>query len=373
MAAMPETNQTIARLTPLAEVLAAVDAAAKPVAARDVDVAAARRPRARGRRRRAQALPSGGHGFAGRLGGRTPRRHVDAGGYAPVHCRRRRRSAIEAGQPMPHGTDAVAPFDAMKVSGGPRRSAGRCHAGRRRAGGRRRLRPRAFRCGRPASGCATVDLAVFAAPALRTSSVREPRLSVVPLREDSIIDRRRRSWSRATSSGAAAGTADEPAAISTRAGDGKRRRHRRRSAAPAAAATTRACRRWRAPAASPCTALRLTPGETAAFGFAGPRPVLLLPGRLDAALAVWLTLGRRMLARLAGSTREASKSRRDCRWRARSRPPWAWPNSCRCAATATRLEPLATKYLPLPRWRRPTAGSWCRPKAKAMPPARRFT
>ncbi len=42
----------------------------------------------------------------------------------------------------------------------------------------------------------------------------------------------------------------------------------------------------------------LAPGETAAFGKIGERPVLIVPGRLDAALAVWLTLGRRMLARL---------------------------------------------------------------------------
>jgi molybdopterin biosynthesis enzyme len=44
----------------------------------------------------------------------------------------------------------------------------------------------------------------------------------------------------------------------------------------------------------------LAPGETAAFGVAEQRPVLIMPGRLDAALAVWLTLGRRMLARLSG-------------------------------------------------------------------------
>jgi molybdopterin molybdotransferase len=44
----------------------------------------------------------------------------------------------------------------------------------------------------------------------------------------------------------------------------------------------------------------LVPGETAAFGTVAQRPVLIVPGRLDAALAVWLTLGRRMLARLAG-------------------------------------------------------------------------
>src|SRR5258705_593758 len=45
----------------------------------------------------------------------------------------------------------------------------------------------------------------------------------------------------------------------------------------------------------------LSPGETAAFGFVGARPVLLVPGRLDAALAVWLMLGRPLLARLAGA------------------------------------------------------------------------
>jgi molybdopterin biosynthesis enzyme len=46
----------------------------------------------------------------------------------------------------------------------------------------------------------------------------------------------------------------------------------------------------------------LAPGETAAFGKIGQRPVLIVPGRLDAALAVWLTLGRRMLARLCDCT-----------------------------------------------------------------------
>jgi molybdopterin biosynthesis enzyme len=46
--------------------------------------------------------------------------------------------------------------------------------------------------------------------------------------------------------------------------------------------------------------LALSPGETAAFGSAGARPVLLLPGRFDAALAVLLVVGRPLLARLAG-------------------------------------------------------------------------
>jgi molybdopterin biosynthesis enzyme len=46
----------------------------------------------------------------------------------------------------------------------------------------------------------------------------------------------------------------------------------------------------------------LTPGETTAFGMVGQRPVLLVPGRLDAALAVWLTLGRHLLVRLTGGS-----------------------------------------------------------------------
>jgi molybdopterin biosynthesis enzyme len=46
--------------------------------------------------------------------------------------------------------------------------------------------------------------------------------------------------------------------------------------------------------------IAISPGETAALGFAGTRPVLLVPGRLDAALAVWLLIGRHLLVKLAG-------------------------------------------------------------------------
>jgi molybdopterin molybdotransferase len=53
----------------------------------------------------------------------------------------------------------------------------------------------------------------------------------------------------------------------------------------------------------------LSPGETAAFGVAHARPVLLVPARLDAALAVWLVIGQRLLARLAGLTESTLTSR----------------------------------------------------------------
>ncbi len=48
--------------------------------------------------------------------------------------------------------------------------------------------------------------------------------------------------------------------------------------------------------------LALRPGETAGFGETGGRPVLLLPGRPDAALAAFLALGRPLIAALAGAT-----------------------------------------------------------------------
>jgi molybdopterin molybdotransferase len=44
----------------------------------------------------------------------------------------------------------------------------------------------------------------------------------------------------------------------------------------------------------------MAPGETAAFGMIRDKPVLIVPARIDAALAVWITLGRRMLARQVG-------------------------------------------------------------------------
>jgi molybdopterin biosynthesis enzyme len=50
-----------------------------------------------------------------------------------------------------------------------------------------------------------------------------------------------------------------------------------------------------------CHGLGIAPGETSAFGARGETPVLMLPGRLDAALAGWLLLGRPLLNALSGA------------------------------------------------------------------------
>jgi molybdopterin biosynthesis enzyme len=54
--------------------------------------------------------------------------------------------------------------------------------------------------------------------------------------------------------------------------------------------------------------IALSPGETSGLGFVGRRPVLLLPGRLDAAIAGWLMLGRCLLERLSGAGAEDERS-----------------------------------------------------------------
>lgn len=55
--------------------------------------------------------------------------------------------------------------------------------------------------------------------------------------------------------------------------------------------------------------IALRPGETAAIGAVRGRPALVLPGRPEAALAVFLALGRPLLARLTGA--HAAPPRRD--------------------------------------------------------------
>jgi molybdopterin molybdotransferase len=69
----------------------------------------------------------------------------------------------------------------------------------------------------------------------------------------------------------------------------------------------------------------ISPGESAAFGTASA-PVLLVPDRLDGALAAWLLIGRVMLARLRGATTAGNSTLHDV-------PSYEGP-SCELALTA---------------------------------------
>ncbi|MCF8478527.1 MAG: molybdopterin-binding protein, partial [Pseudolabrys sp.] len=303
--AASETIQMIARLTPLADVQAMVDLRVKPITPRSLDVAAAA-GRTLATDAMAAARPSAalalidGWALAADL-------TLGAGGYAPValpHPPQR----IETGQPLPPDTDSVAPFDAVKVSGGQAEALVTINPGDgvlpqggdsdpaiplRRAGERLRM----------------TDLAAFAAVGLSRVTVREPRIRVLPLRGSGIviaaarlvagdIDRRGGAV-KLDDAGRDLGTvlaAENTDAFVVIGGTGSGRND------GGVLTMARDCE-------MALHGIALTPGETAAFGFAGPRPVLLLPGRLDATLAVWLTVGRRVLERLAGTLKTATLTR----------------------------------------------------------------
>jgi molybdopterin molybdotransferase len=91
--------------------------------------------------------------------------------------------------------------------------------------------------------------------------------------------------------------------------------------------------------------IAVAPGETAAFGVANARPVLLLPGRLDAAAAVWLLVGRAMLARLRGGGDDAPS--RDDTLIGKVASTVGLTEAVLVRRVAGGVEPLASKYLPL--------------------------
>jgi molybdopterin biosynthesis enzyme len=341
--ASSEAIQIISRLTPLADVLAMLDTDVKPVTQRTIDVFAAT-----GRTLAADALAPARPTSALALQdgwALSSDETLGAGGYAPAPLVRA-PSRIEAGQAMPAGTDSVAPFDAVKVVDGHAEALFAINPGDgvlaaggdsdsviplRRAGERLRL----------------TDLAAFSATSIARITVREPRIRVIPLRGSGIINaatrlvtadiERRGGAARLDDSGRGldvAMAADSADAIIAIGGTGSGRNDN---------SVQTLAREGRLAVHG----IALTPGETGALGFVGVRPVLLLPGRLDAALALWLVVGRRMLDRLA-----AAKS-------SENEPTETLPLARKVSSTvglaevvpvrrnAGQAEPLATKYLPL--------------------------
>jgi molybdopterin molybdotransferase len=91
--------------------------------------------------------------------------------------------------------------------------------------------------------------------------------------------------------------------------------------------------------------IALSPGETAAFGMANSRPVLLMPGRLDATVAVWLLIGKAMLARLRGGIESLPSRPSTLNGKIVSTVGLTELVLVRQVGDAA--EPLASKYLPL--------------------------
>lgn len=343
MAAASDPLQTITRLTPLAEVMAAVDSDVQPVTPRTLDVTAAA-----GRVLAADAVAPARPSAALALQDGWALAADDtlgAGGYAPVllmHIPQR----VEAGQPMPAGTDSVAPLDAVKVAASRAEALVTVNPGDgvlpaggdsdpgiplRQAGERLRI----------------TDLAALASAGCARVTVREPRIRVLPLRGSGIINAAARLVTSDIECRGGAAQLDDAGrnlgvvlaaesadAIVVIGGTGSGRNDA--SAQTLARAGRLAVH-----------GMALTPGETAALGFVGARPVLLLPGRLDAALSVWLVVGRRMLERLAASKMKENEPAETLTLARKVASTVGLAELVPVRRKDDTAEPLAMKYLPL--------------------------
>ncbi len=300
-----EATQRIARLMPLDAVLERIDALVAPVAAREVaiadavgrvvaaDVTVTSRPAV------ALALRDGWAVNSALA--------QDAGPYAPAPLPSAFR--IEAGAPLPPGADAVAEIDAVMVRDGRAQAIAPIASGEGvLAAGADADHASPFRLeGRRLRAVAAAALAGAGIARIR---IREPRLAVVRARPagDPVIDAAAALVAHAIA--AAGGVVLDHLA----GGEGLEGALRRQDADDADAVVAIGGTGNGRNDGSVMTLARLgrveahgiaiSPGETAAFGMVETRPVLLLPGRLDGALAAWLLLGRRMLARLTASREE---------------------------------------------------------------------
>jgi molybdopterin molybdotransferase len=292
--------QRIARLTPLGDLLVRIDALVKPVAPRGADLSAARGHILAENVVIRAPLPASAlalrDGWAVRSDLTT-----DAGGYAPAPLPAAVR--IDVGEPLPAEADAVAPLDAVMVRGGQAQALapvgpgeGVLPAGADLAGGAPLLQA-GRRLGRG-------PLALLAAARVDIVQVRAPRLRILRVRPggDAIIDAIAEYIADAIQAGGGIAVVHEPDAASLESG--------LTDAAVDAAILIGGTGSGRNDASVRSLAgvgevvahgVALLPGETTAFGMVGSRPVLALPGRLDAALAAWHMLGRAILAQLAGS------------------------------------------------------------------------
>jgi molybdopterin biosynthesis enzyme len=288
--------QRIVRLTPLHAILACIQSRVAPVAPHRSalasalgatlaeDVVSAQRPQ------RAIALRDGFAVDAAAV--------ADAGPYTPVPLTLIARR-IDAGDAMPSGTDAVAPLDAVALRGDRAEAIAAVAPGEGvlQAGGDAAPTTVLRRAG---ARLRAIDVAVMAAAGIAEVSIRSPRIALVrgSAARTPILDAARGALVHAIAQAGA--RVSEPSdtleqALSDRQSDaaiifggtGSGRRD---------GTVQELVRGGRLEAHG----IAIGPGDTAAFGFVDERPVLLAPGRLDAALAVWLFIGRPLTAKLAG-------------------------------------------------------------------------
>jgi molybdopterin molybdotransferase len=342
MAAMAEESNTqrITRLTPLATVLALIESRVGPTEPRRLPLAATLE-RTLAADAVAATLPP--QPLALRDGYAVEAAAIaDAGPYTPVPFASAPHR-IEVGEPLPPGTDAVAPLDTVHIHQ-DRASATAAVApgeGVLPIGGNASPRVPLRRAGERVRA---IDIAVLATAGIGELTVREPRIRIAcgSAHRTPLIDAALAVLARAvTGAGGAvlgeAGALDAPAddhadAVIAIGGTGSGRHD---TSVQSLARLGRV----------EVHGIAVSPGETAALGFVGERPVLLVPGRLDAVLAIWLLIGHPLVARLAGGAVDESAATLPLKRKVTSRIGMTEliPVSC----TGGMAEPLGSGYLSL--------------------------
>jgi molybdopterin molybdotransferase len=290
---VPDHPQRIARLTPLPDVLAWIDANVRAMAPQEMNIASAIGHIAAADMKVPHPIPP--QPIALRDGYALQSEWTsDASSYAPAPLPQM-PARIDAGDALPAGADCVAAIEHVAIKGdraealavvapgdGILPAGGDVAAGRPFLRSGRRLR--------------ASDVAVLRAASISSVSVRAPRIVLAARADDAIIAAAAAMIGShvQVSRGTAINESSLEAALATDAdaiigiggtGAGK----------DDASVTTLS----RADQVV-FHGIGLMPGETAAIGKANGKPVLLFPSRIDAALACWLLLGRRIFARLAG-------------------------------------------------------------------------
>jgi molybdopterin molybdotransferase len=336
------SNQQIARLTPLGDVLALVKTRVGPVMPHKCALA-----QAAGRILAEDIVVTErpAHAIALRDGfALAAASVVDASPYSPVPLASR-PPRVDMGEPLPDGTDAVAQLDAVVHRGQAAEAIAPVAPGEGVlwAGGDASPRVPLRRAGKRLR---EVDVPVLAALGVSEVTIRSPRIVVGcgSVKRTPIIDAALDMLVRAVAgAGARAGDArgdadffdqphDDADAMIAVGGTGAGRNDE------AVQALTRQGQ-------VDVHGIAVSPGETAAFGFIKHVSVLLVPGRLDAALAVWLLIGRHLTARLAGGVVEDFSTMLPLKRKVTS--AIGATELVPVACSAGTAEPLASGYLPL--------------------------
>ena len=266
---------------------------------------------------------------------------LDASSYAPALLSGA-PVRIETGEPLPEGADAVATLDTVQTRGAMAEALAVVAPGEgtlapdadAAAGLKLRLSGAALR---------RIDVALLADFGIERVMVRQPRVRVVCVSPGAI----------AKSAAAYIGSAIEHECGQAIAGDMTLEAALNDDSADMVVAiggtgsgrNDQSVRTLARVGEVAYHGIAITPGETTAIGFVGQRPVLLLPGRFDAALAGWLTVGRRMLARRAFRLIEEQPFAAELGRKIAS--PLGLAEVVPVRRRLGRVEPVASGYLPL--------------------------